>query len=352
VGWPIRWRAVLLVLSFLGMAPLRVAAAPPAGAPEAVAWLHSQQQQDGGFSNGFSDGSDLPTTADAVVAMVSAGVSPSEWTMEGQSPMDYLARAASQIDSSESGKLAKLVMAVVASGGQPSTFAGEDWVAKLQSGWDPGSGLYAGDVYSGALAVLALHAAGAPIDPGAVDGLLGYRLPDGSFAFNGDPTPGSGDSNTTALVVQALVATGGHADLTAPSLAYFRASQNPDGGWTYQKPSPYGEATDANSTALVLQALLAAGEDPATWGEPSRVLLGLQRSNGALVFNVDTPSDNLLATVQAIPALAGVSLAELPGPVSSAGSVAERGPFPLVVVVLEILGILLIGAAIANRRSE
>lgn len=190
------------------------------------------------------------------------------------------------------------------------------------------------------------------MDAEAASGLLSYRLPDGSFSFNGDPTPGSGDSNTTALVAQALVAAGAGADSLAPSLAYFRAKQNPDGGWTYQKPSPYGEATDANSTSLVLQALLAAGESPADWGDPVRSLLALQTGDGGLAFNAETPGDNLLATVQAIPALAGVSLAQPPELTPPAGGGGTQAPFPLVVVVLEILVILLVGAAIANRRGS
>jgi len=346
-----RFCLAAMLLPSLAFSSRTAAAAPSAGLAEAVSWLHTQQQADGGFSNGVSEGSDLATTADAVVAMVSAGESPSDWISAANSPLGYLAQAATQLDAGDTGKMAKLIMAVQAAGGNPRDFAGQDWVDNLESGWDAESGLYAGDVYAGALALLALHAAGREPDPQAVKGLLNYRLPDGSFSFNGDPTPGSGDSNTTALVVQALAAVGAGADSLAPSLAYFRAKQNPDGGWTYQKPSPYGEATDANSTALVLQALLAAGESPENWGNPARSLLALQTDNGGMAFNAETPGDNLLATVQAIPALAGASLAELPQMAAPAGQAGNRAPFPLVVVVLEILIILLVGAAIANRKA-
>lgn len=340
--------AVMLVPA-LALAPQRAEVPVAKGLDAAVAWLHTQQQDDGGFSNGVSEGSDLPTTADAVVAMVSAGIAPSSWTRGGHSPMDYLAGASDQVGPSDTGKIAKLALAVQASGGKASDFAGEDWVAHLQETWNSQTGLYAADVYSGALVVLALHAAGASVEGQAVDGFLSYRLPDGSYSFNGDPTPGSGDSNTTALVVQALVAAGADADQVAPSLAYFLAAQNDDGGWTYQKPSPYGEATDANSTALVLQAVLAAGESPSAWNNPTGALLALQTDKGGLAFNADTPGDNLLATVQAIPALAGFTLVQLP---VAGGAEGGGQPFPLVVVVIEILLILLVGAAIANRRSH
>ncbi|NTV97469.1 MAG: hypothetical protein HGA75_19005 [Thiobacillus sp.] len=99
----------------------------------------------------------------------------------------------------------------------------------------------------------------------------------------------------------------------APSLAYFRLVQNADGGWTYQKPSAFGEDTDANSTALVIQALVAAGEDLAGWNDPEQALLALQVPSGAFIFNAASSSENLLATVQAMPALALV----MPGEAAS-----------------------------------
>jgi hypothetical protein len=347
-----RFGLALMLLPALTAVPIGAAASPPADMAQAVQWLHGQQLPDGGFSNGVSEGSDPATTADAVVAMVSAGERPSDWVKNGQSVMSYLAQAAAGIEPGDTGRTAKMVMALVAAGENPEDFAGINWIDRLQTAWNGESGLYASDVYGGALAVLALHAAGAAMEPHTVDGLLGYRLPGGSYAFNGDHTPGSGDSNTTALVVQALAAAGASPDTWAPSLAYFRSTQNGDGGWTYQKPSAFGEATDANSTALVTQALLAVGEPLSDWGNPAQVLLLLQNPSGALSFNAQTPGDNLLATVQAIPAMAGVPLTKLPRPDSPSAGTLPDGPFPLVVVVLEILAILLVGAAIAYRRAE
>jgi hypothetical protein len=220
----------------------------------------------------------------------------------------------------------------------------------LSNNWDAGTRRYAGDVYSDALAILALHAAGAIPAPQAAEGLTAARLPDGSYAFNGDLTPGGGDSNTTSVVVQALAALGQPQAEIQPSLGYFLSTQNPDRGWTYQKPSPYGEETDANSTALVIQALIASGENLDAWSDPQDTLLGLQQESGALAFNASTPGDNLLATTQAIPALAGVALSRLPAPSQRSLDVGTH--LPLVVVVLEILALLLVGGAIAYRQSK
>ena len=56
-----------------------------------------------------------------------------------------------------------------------------------------------------------------------------------------------------------------------------------------------------------VQALIAAGEDPASaeWGNASAALASFQNGSGAFRYMRDMPDDNLFATVQAIPALAG-----------------------------------------------
>jgi len=296
---------------------------------EALAWLRSQQQADGGFSNGFAPGSDIGATADAVVAIASAGDSPSGWLTGGRSPVEFLAEHAAEVTSP--GLAAKVALAMIAAGEDPRNFGGIDLTAAIATAFDPAA---ESSLYDRALATLALEAAEAPLPQEAVSGLAAARLPDGSFAFDASLVPGSGDSNTTALVVQALLVTG-HGAETLPSYAYFRATQNDDGGWTYQKPSPFGEATDANSTALVVQALLAGGQDLGAWGDPLRALIALQQPSGAMAFNVETPGDNLLATIQAIPSLAGVDLTDIP-------RLSNRSDAPNASVIFGAAAILLV----------
>lgn len=319
---------------------------------QALTWLRAQQQPDGGFSNGFAPGSDPGTTADAVLAILAAGEDPARWVVGGATPLSYL-EAAAPSQPLSAGLAAKLTLAARAAGLAPAAFGGVDLTAAIEGGFGTAIGLYGGGPYDSALALLALHAAGRPVPPQALDGLLSYRLDDGSFSFNGDGTPGAGDSNTTALAVQALVAAD-RLDALAPSLAYFRATQNADGGWTYQKPSAFGEATDANSTALVIQALLAAGEDLADWGDPSRALLALQLPSGAFSFNAAAPSENLLASVQAIPAIAGMPVTEIGA--SMGGDTrqpAAKWLDPrLVVGTLVVLAVILIGGALLVRRRQ
>jgi hypothetical protein len=294
--------------------PVAAAAQAPADPLQAAAaWLRTQQQPDGGFSNGFVPGSDPATTADAVLGIVATGEDPSEWNTGGSSPMDLLRVAVSSGSVVGPGAFAKVTLAVVAARDEPRDFGGVDLVGKILEGFSGDSGLFGGGPYDSALAIQALAAAGEPVPDNALAGLLATRLADGTYSFNGDQAPGAGDSNTTAMAVMALIAAGERDDI-APSLAYFRLVQNEDGGWTYQKPSAFGEETDANSTALVLQALAAAGEDLAAWHDPAQALLALQVTSGAFIFNAANSSENLLATVQALPALALV----MPSGVTSA----------------------------------
>ncbi|MBF8257613.1 MAG: Prenyltransferase and squalene oxidase repeat domain protein [Anaerolineales bacterium] len=316
-------RMLTLVSLVLGTSILLIpaAAASSGGVEAALAWLRGAQLADGGFSSGFSDGSDIGATADAVVAIASAGETPDLWRTGEASPIDFLRAHAAEITAP--GLAAKVALALTAAGEDPASFGEVDLTAVIAGGFNSSTGFYGGGPYDSALAILALSQATGGVPPGAIEGLLRARQPDGSYAFDGVMTPGSGDSNTTALAVQALLIAGSGEETL------------------HQKPSLFGEATDSNSTALVIQALLAGGQDLGQWGNPEASLLSLQQPSGALAFNEDTPGDNALATLQAIPALAGVDLTDLSrlaesaqAPSSAATAVLLGAGFLLVVVLV------------------
>ena len=335
-------RSLTLVSLVLGTSILLIpaSAASSGGVEAALVWLRGAQLADGGFSSGFADGSDIGATADAVVAIASAGEAPDLWRVGEASPIDFLRAHVAAITAP--GLAAKVALALIAAGENPSDFGEVDLTAIIAGGFDPSTGFYGGGPYDSALAILALSQATGGVPPEAIEGLLRARQPDGSYAFDGAMTPGSGDSNTTALAVQALLIAGSGEEVL-PSFTYFRGTQNVDGGWTYQKPSPYGEATDSNSTALVVQALLAGGQDLEQWGNPVESLLALQQPSGALAFNGDTPGDNALATLQAIPALAGVDLTDLSRPAQS-----SQAPSPAATAVLFGAGFLLVAVLLLS----
>ncbi|MFF0202760.1 prenyltransferase/squalene oxidase repeat-containing protein [Streptomyces sp. NPDC005017] len=100
--------------------------------------------------------------------------------------------------------------------------------------------------------------------PKAVDWLAGQACANGAFAsYRPDPAKACDartmlDTNATAAAVQALTATGGEEKVAGKAVAWLKSVQNKDGGWGYNP----GGASDANSTSVVIGALVAAGERP------------------------------------------------------------------------------------------
>jgi prenyltransferase beta subunit len=319
-----RFLAWLMILALVATSIPAVAAGPMAtlsatdlhtrteAVDRALAWLLSQQNDDGSFPAAF--GSPASITLDVLLAGVAAGAEVSSWRAAAGRPsaLEYLA---TQVDAfaTDATSAGKLLAGIAAAGLDPRAFAGVDLVARVKSYADA-TGAFAPSALGQAWAMLGLLAAREPLPAGAADTLIALQQPDGGW----ESGPGWGtDSNTTALALQALAAAGlpvDHAALTQ-GLAYLAAQQSPTGGFTYS--TAWGTTADANSTAYAVQALIALGQNPlgAAWrkGERSPLddLLALQLTEGAFEWQAGTGA-NLLATAQAIPALLGKPL-PLPG---------------------------------------
>jgi len=168
-------------------------------------------------------------------------------------------------------------------------------------------GAYSTQSGANAWAILGVGARNATAPESAVRYLAAQMQPDGGWEW----APGWGsDTNTTALTIQALIAAGEPVSATAviSGLAYLDALQNGDGGFPYAAGD--NAVSDVNSTAYVVQALAAAGEAPVAprWTPggktPLDYLLGMQLANGSFEWQPGTGA-SLLATQQAIPALLG-----------------------------------------------
>ena len=307
------------VLAIVALVALLASAVPAVAAVDTVAalnYLKTQQNTDGGFGSGFSPDSTVGSTADVVLAIVAVGGDLASFDQGGNTPLAYLAANASL--ASTAGDLAKLILAVVAAGENPRSVGGVDSVARLEGmiGTDGRIGGDADTFFTHILAVVALKSVQHPIPAAVVDLIESAQQDDGGWAWDGSAET-AGDTNTTALAVQALIAAGGTAqgDAVTKALAYLKGIQNDDGGWPYQNPSAFGTDTDANSTAVIIQAIVAMGQDPAgtAWtiaagNTPVSALEALQNESGAFAWQAAVPDDNLLATVQALPALAGKAL--------------------------------------------
>jgi hypothetical protein len=167
---------------------------------------------------------------------------------------------------------------------------------------DPETDAYGDDLFDEAFYVFALVAADAPHAASAAY-LRSIQQDDGGWEFAG----GFGsDTNTTAVALQALLAAGGGEGEPAVrnAVAYFAAAQQDDGGFGFTA----ADASDANSTALAIQALIAAGEDIGENGSwavggdtPMDALLAFQnQETGAFQYGGE---DSPFATYQAVPAL-------------------------------------------------
>jgi hypothetical protein len=163
--------------------------------------------------------------------------------------------------------------------------------------------------------MMAISAAGKPSGNRAYLQMLRSQDATGGWGFAG---PGDPDTNSTAVAMQALVAS--VSDFRSTSLetltflraaSYLHDQQGSDGGFSYQRTSDActGECpSDPNSTAYVIQGLLAAGQDvdDPVWrkGEkgPIEALMSMQGPDGS--FRGFSP---LIATTQAVPGLLGMS---------------------------------------------
>ncbi len=345
--------ALLLFGLLAGMPPAALAGGPYTDAAlGTLTWVAAQQQPDGSFS-GLGAGS----TADAVLAICAVGGDPNGFLVAGNSPITYIAAHLDDLTAS-AGSTAKTVLAVVCAGKNPRNLAGVDLLARLEAARDAG-GHYGSDLTGHAFALLALAATGQPVPEAAVAWLRNAQTPEGGWGWDGSPTSGNADTNSTALAVQALVAAGLPADDPAivRALEYLHTQQNEDGGFPYAKPSPWGSDTDANSTAYVIQALVAAGQDPegAAWTvnghTPMTALLSLRLPNGAFLWQAAVPGENALATYQAVPAM---MLRAFPL------TTMEAGPPPALLpetgravppVTLALAGLLLLATGLLFRRS-
>lgn len=294
--------AVVALLALLaGAAPARAADDPNGAAQAALGWLLPRQQEDGSFA-----GFDAGASADAVFAIAAAGSDPNGVLKNGNSPVSYLGTQAGGYAAKSTAAAGKLALAVVAAGKDPRAFGGQNLLEIIQKGYNAQTGQYGADVTGHAYALLALASAGQPIPAEALAALGRLQLPDGGWSFDGAAATGS-DTNTTALAIQALVAAKAQGDALSKALAYLKGQQNADGGFPYAKSSSFGADTDANSTAAAIQALAAAGQDPRAWkqggADPISALLALQNPSGAFRYQAAAPDDNDLATAQSIPAL-------------------------------------------------
>ncbi|HIP97485.1 MAG TPA: hypothetical protein EYH32_09770 [Anaerolineae bacterium] len=293
----------------------------------ALAYLKTKQLPNGGIEGWVSGTADEFTTIKTVVALAAAHRPISFLTsVSGTTPLDYLAARAITYTHDTSGTLfpgraGMLAVAVVAGDGDPYDFGGMNIISELLATYHPATGAYSTTAQQGwssgaastvnqLWAILGVATVQETVPVSATDFLIGLQEADGGWGWGA-----GGDVDTTALVVQALIASGNVApdhNAVQDGLAFLRSEQAPSGGW-----ESWG-GLSADSTAAAIQALVAVGYTPATecWaaanGTPHTALAGLQAADGSF-------GGNALGTAHAI-----AGLAEAPLPVFGRRERANR----------------------------
>ena len=243
----LRNRKAILALSLVAVVAILIAAWPrltpkepyeterEAAVAGAQQWLHTEQLDDGSFSTDF--GHPAGVTCDVMLAIVASGDDPGTWSTAQDNPtaIQYLAKVGDEY-AADAASTAKLVVTLIAAGQNPSSFGGQDYLARLRSLSD-GAGTYAPGTVGQAWAVLALAAAGETVPLAAVATLKSHQLESGAWTAGWGP-----ENDTTCLAIQALISAGEPADSSSvrDALAFLEEQQNDGGGFPTIKPSDWG----------------------------------------------------------------------------------------------------------------
>jgi LPXTG-motif cell wall-anchored protein len=328
------------VAAVVGGFPAPALADPPAAqvsAQTAAGWLAGQLVDGERFEAVFGGQTfiDPGLTIDAVLAFAAAGASGDNaakaiaWLNKPEVTANYDGDFdADPTVGFQAGSLAKLALAAEVTGKDPDSFGGVDPIAMLLS-LQGANGKFVDSASFGdsvnalgqSFAVIALHRAGGHTvaETAAAAFLAGSACPDGGYPllFKTKPAdPCDNQVDATALVVQALLAAGDAAGAKV-GLDWLVSQQKADGGFADESDKHLGE--NANSTGLAAQALRVGGRVAAA-DKAVTFLLSLQvgctgtpASRSAIAYDGAgfDPSTATRATTQAILGLSGVGLAEL-----------------------------------------
>jgi hypothetical protein len=229
--------------------------------------------------------------ADTIVALRAAGRSRASVAPR----LRVLARLAPRY-ATTAGGAAKVTLAAVAAGADPSRLRGRDYVRGITSRY--ARGRYGATAFDQALSLLALAAARRPVPRTAIRLTLAARG-EGGWGFTLSPT--ARDSvDATGLMIEALRAVGvpaRHAELRAAA-RWMVAQRNTRGGYA---SGGRGGDTQANPTSNAIRALRALGR-PVPAGTRAE-LRRLQDRSGAVRFTRGRSGSALLATNDALVAL-------------------------------------------------
>ncbi|HZJ84610.1 MAG TPA: prenyltransferase/squalene oxidase repeat-containing protein [Syntrophomonadaceae bacterium] len=279
-----------------------------------LAFFNIIQNDDGGFPWYVGDEvgeSDHITSAWVIMALGANGedLTAKKWVKNGSNPLDYLVGNTDKLESTTDYARQLLALSVVEGYEKEKNTI----VDKLRAGQDKTghfgqTALDEGEFINAHMwAILALKCAGEEIPnlDGAKKWLLNAQNTDGGFAwYLGLPS----DADDTAIAIQALVALGeppAESMAIKRALRYLKSLQGVDGGFS----SGWVNLANASTDSWVWQALKAAGEkqDSPNWvKEGQKVadhLLSLQSDEGCFYWTAGESRPSVIDTAYALMAL-------------------------------------------------
>ncbi len=286
---------------------------------KALDWLDQRQQADGGYGGPGA-------SAETLLAVGANRLEATAWQTDNHASLfGYTTGAATaqwtDDDSLNAGAAAagKLAVGLVGAGG-PCWNQG---AKRPLAYYDPASGAYSTGSAPHAWGMLGTRALSQSVPVTAVQLLkdrqfqiitIPTALDNGGWEWQPGGFGEGPDTNSTALAIQALVAAGEPVTSSAvlSGLEFLRKAQvvNGDGGFPYDPNSSLSTASDINSTAYAVQAIIAAGQNPTdvAWQNggqtPIDFLLDNQAVDGSLPYKPGG-SANQVATQQSVAALLG-----------------------------------------------
>jgi hypothetical protein len=290
-----------------------------------LSFLASAQNSDGGFGAARGQSSSELYSAWVAMGLAAADRNPLGLRRDGHTVLDVIRGQASSLQGA--GDLERTILALHACGVSVHSLPGGDPVARLLRARKHDGSIE--DLSNlTAFGIFALRAAGyspssTPVRT-AASWLERQQDADGGFGF---ATRGGGsDIDDTSAALQALVDAGVDSGSSlARGVAYIVRGQNLDGGY----PQQPGGLSNAQSSAWAIQALTAAGRNPATVHRqgsrsPLEYLGTLLEADGSVRYSRTGSQTPVWVTAQALTAIAAK-----PFPVAPVRAVAaSAGPKP------------------------
>ncbi len=282
----------------------------------AVEYLHSIQNEDGGFPSRAGRPSSRGVTCWVIMALKAAGedVTCSAWQPSGLNPVDFLNNYEKLLD--ETTDYARMLLTLTAAG-QGLVYQDINLAEKIVP-FQQSSGQFAqpakgeeGWVNSHMWSILALSSVGydIPNKEKAREWMLNHQNEDGGFGWIEGT---ASDSDDTGVALQTLVLLGedpANSIAIKNALDYLKTCQEEDGGFNCGDDWMAAD-TNSASTSWGLQGLIASGEDITgeKWtingNNPVSYLLSLQNNDGSFNWKKDVISSPVTMTAYAILALA------------------------------------------------